>query len=373
LEQEIPLSLIDDNPFNPRKQYEPEEIRGLADSLRSNGLLTTLAGRQVGKRYQIVYGHRRLRAARSAGLKTVKVSIRPYSDKEMLTFSLVENLERRDLSDYEKGISFAKMNEEFGYSYAEIARIVGLSRQHVFNIAKMTELFDKAAVSKDPTILQDMFKISEHHARLLSGIADLETRRNTMKFVISNGMSVRDLQRMIYKLRSWFTPASEEGRTPTENLHAGPEIEVEGFGAARYLETIKANLHEQSESPDESDFNTFDSTRLHGRISPVNTDLPLYERADNTAARRKDSDWFHKIAPNYFAVLRDIQVKRFSDVALATLFVIYKNKAQKSDGLILTARGTVVMLRERDHWRILHEQWSPNWTAPKDHEIGSPA
>ena len=195
---------LEDNPLNTRLTYDQEQISLLASSLQKHGILSPIKVRPVGEKFQIVYGHRRVRAAKSLGWSSILADVEPFPDNEMLELSLVENVQRTNLSDYEKGLAFSKIHNEFGVNLKEIGRIIGRSESHVSNYIRMTQLFDKTYLVKYPNILRDMCIISEHHARLLLMIEDIDTRVSALKMVVSQNLSVRDLERIIHRLRGWF-------------------------------------------------------------------------------------------------------------------------------------------------------------------------
>ncbi len=99
ISSDIPLALIDNNPFNCRKSYRKHDDLKLASSLRLMGLMSPVKVRRTGSRYQLVYGHRRVRAARSLNWQTIRAEVQDLSDEMMLKASLIENLERKNLSD----------------------------------------------------------------------------------------------------------------------------------------------------------------------------------------------------------------------------------------------------------------------------------
>ena len=178
---EIPLNLIADNPFNCRKAYSEKEDLKLANSLKSLGLMSPIKVRSTGSNYQLVFGHRRVRAARMLDWQTIRAEVEELSDESMLKYSLLENMERKNLSDLEAGISFWRMNREFGKTYEEIGKMVGYSSAHVCNFVRMTEMFDDHEdLGNDPSLFSDLQHISEHHARILSRIDNSETRRRLL-------------------------------------------------------------------------------------------------------------------------------------------------------------------------------------------------
>jgi ParB family transcriptional regulator, chromosome partitioning protein len=360
--KDISLSLVEDNPFNARVHYDEQDLKRLASSIRRSGLITSIKVRKSGDKFQAVCGHRRIKAARLIGLETIRAEVAELSDSEMLGQSLVENMERSELSDFEKGLALSRMSEEFGYSYTDVGQLVGLSRQHVSNLIRMTRLFDADMLSNDTSLLSDLHTISEHHARLLMEIRDPQTRAGTLKLVISDGLSVRDLQRLIHRLRSWFVPASENRESGVgEQYETGARSHmVKGGTDAGESETEKivAVLNAEFQLPHGKDFSSFDSMHAfdHDGFS-IYDDFPPYTRLARVAARNKEMQWFYSIAPNYTTVLRDIDIQFFSETALATLYVDYGDKLN-GDKHFMTTRGTVIFLRIQNDWKVLHEHWS---------------
>jgi len=119
-EKTIPLELIHDNPYNPRKFYEQAEIRSLAESMAKVGLLNPVKVREAAPGFELVHGHRRVRAARLLEWSGIQATIATLSDEELLLVSLIENLEREDLSDYEKALAFKRMHDEFGKTEEQV-------------------------------------------------------------------------------------------------------------------------------------------------------------------------------------------------------------------------------------------------------------
>jgi ParB/RepB/Spo0J family partition protein len=200
----LPTHLIDDNPFNPRKNYEEFELRSLSNSLEKNGLLCPVCVRENQGRYQLVYGHRRVRAARLLNWATIAAEIGDFSDQQMLELSLVENVQRHDLTDYETAASFRRLNVEFRKTYEEIGRLFGFSKSHVCNMIAMLDLFSESALNENSRLRSNLLKISEHHSRILSRISDMQMRARMLELTVTQGLSVRELQKIVGTLRGWF-------------------------------------------------------------------------------------------------------------------------------------------------------------------------
>jgi len=338
----LPIHLLDDNPFNSRCNYDEKAIRSLSDSISKNGLLCPIQVRQNQGRYQIVYGHRRVRAARLLNWKTIVGVVRDFSDEQMLQFSLVENVHRHNLTDYETAVSFRRLNLEFRKTYDEIGKLFGFSRSHVCNIIAMLSLFDEIAIKNDPRIKSNLLKITEHHSRILSRINDLQMRTRMLELTVSQGLSVRELQKILGTLRGWF---SETGNEPG---HGSSDADVE---------QIRALLTAPFVLPQKGEFEKYLAMHAFDKLS-VYDDFAPYERLEDERLLVDHMKvWFNAIAPQITMKVRDLQVKRFGDIALATAYVDYKRKT-KGRPFQMVSRGTVVFSKSPDGWKIVHKHWS---------------
>jgi len=338
------LSEVKDNPFNSRIFFEDEHVRNLANSINQLGLLQPVKVRRNGHAYELAYGHRRVRAARLLGWTKIPAEIANLSDEKLFMLSLSENMERDDLSDYEIGLSLSRLHKSFDKSYEEIGSLVGYSKQHVSNLIAMTKLFDEEELRKDPTLRDSLREISEHHARLLGRIDNGGGRANALRLIVSEGMSVRDLQRTMQKLGGWF-----DGEDP--GLHddvATPESNPEESEISK----IRKLLLSEYELPHTGDFQRFSHFHnFNSDFSIIPSYLPtkLYE---GKAAYLEERNWFYSIGPKVKARIKGMKVRFFGDVALALLTVDYDK-----DGTSRAAFGSVLFVKRRT-WRIVHEHWS---------------
>jgi ParB family chromosome partitioning protein len=158
----VAIQKVEPNPNQPRKDFEPEALQELADSIRQHGLIQPLTVRSRGNGfYQIIAGERRWRAARLAGLKQVPVYVIDADDRKVMELALVENLQRSDLNPLEEARGFRSLLEDYGLTQEQVAEQVGKSRPAVANALRLLNL--KPAVAK----LVEDGKISAGHARAL--------------------------------------------------------------------------------------------------------------------------------------------------------------------------------------------------------------
>src|SRR4051794_34914176 len=127
-QNEVPLERIQQNPFQPRKSFDAEELNSLSESVKNHGILQPLVVRQVGDTFQLVAGERRLRAAHAAGLASVPVRVVDFNDQQVLEAALAENIQRQDLNPIEKAQGFKDYLERFSMSHEDLAKRIGLAR-----------------------------------------------------------------------------------------------------------------------------------------------------------------------------------------------------------------------------------------------------
>lgn len=180
---------IHPNPHQPRKDFDPEEIDSLARSLENSGVLQPLVVRKKGKRFELIAGERRLRAARKAGLSQVPVLVREVAEAELRLLALVENVQRQDLNPWEKARSFRELRDQTGWTQDKLAQQLGIQRSTVANFLRLNEL--------SPPI-QDMLRkgiLSAGHAKALLQAPESD-REGLARQVIDKDLSVRALEQL---------------------------------------------------------------------------------------------------------------------------------------------------------------------------------
>jgi ParB family chromosome partitioning protein len=186
----LPVETIHRNPRQPRRRFEPDATTGLAESLKSQGMLQPVVVRprpQGG--YELIAGERRWRAAQEAGLPTVPALVRTVGDRDSLVLALVENVARESLSAIEEARAYATLMDEFDFTLGEVATRVGRSKSSVSNRIRLLELPD------DVLWMVARGQLSEGHARALLAVPDHEERRRLAKRAAARGMSVREVER----------------------------------------------------------------------------------------------------------------------------------------------------------------------------------
>jgi ParB family chromosome partitioning protein len=204
----IAVSDIRPNPDQPRQTFDSDALDELANSMRQRGVIQPIVVRPHGKSFQIVAGERRWRAAQRARLHQIPAVVRNLNDEETLEIAIVENVQRKDLNVIEEAEAYARLSQDFGHSQARLAEIVGKSRSHIANLMRLLELPDsvKALVVDE--------KLTMGHARALINAPNAEELGAQ---IASQGLSVRDVERLVRKALANDKPAStKKPRTLSE-------------------------------------------------------------------------------------------------------------------------------------------------------------
>lgn len=188
------ISDVEPNSDQPRKNFDPEELASLADSIAEYGLIQPITVRRDGDRYKIIAGERRWRAARMAGLSEIPVSVISADDKKASEIALVENIQRKDLDPIEEAEAFASLIEDYGLTQEDVGRRIGRSRSAVANSLRLLEL--PAEVRK---YLSDG-SLSEGHAKALLGIKDKSRIASAAETVVIRSLSVRETEKLVREI-----------------------------------------------------------------------------------------------------------------------------------------------------------------------------
>lgn len=189
---ELPLEKVVVNPFQPRVDFDDETIKELADSINEQGLLQPIVVRRSGEYYQIISGERRFRAMGSLNWKKIPVIIREdVNDRKMLELALVENIQRENLNEIEKAVSYQRLLDDCGLSHQELSEKLGKSRSAITNAIRLLKL---------PVTIQAYVRgkeLSMGHARALLGLDDEEAMIALAETVMQEGLSVREIEKRI--------------------------------------------------------------------------------------------------------------------------------------------------------------------------------
>lgn len=189
--QQVNLESISPSPLQPRKEFAPDALQELVESIRQHGIIQPLVVRAVNGRYELIAGERRWRAAQQVGLTQVPVIVREANDLEVLEISLIENLQRADLSPIEEAHGYARLAGEFGMRQEEIAQKVGRSRAAVANALRLLDLHPQVQT----WLTQDL--ISVGHAKVLLGLKSQPEQLAFAETVLRRSATVRSTERMV--------------------------------------------------------------------------------------------------------------------------------------------------------------------------------
>ncbi len=189
-QRKVPIEFVHANPKNPRRNFDAESLSELADSIKEKGVIQPILVRNVKgatNAYEIIAGERRWRAAQLAGIHEVPVIVIDVSDREALELAIVENVQRSDLNALDEGRAYEQLATEFGYTQADLSRIIGKSRSHIANILRLQKLpeYSRSLLASG--------EISAGHARALLAFSDMDSMA---KRAVEQGLSVRDLERL---------------------------------------------------------------------------------------------------------------------------------------------------------------------------------
>lgn len=192
---DIDIDLIEPNSFQPRTNFDEEQLENLAQSIRSNGIIQPLLVRPLGAgRYQLVAGERRWRAAQRAGLQRVPAVVRDIPDDKVLELALIENIQRQELNAIEEAHAYKRLIETLGLTQEMVAQRVGRDRTFITNYLRLLRL------PNDIQLLVEQEKLTMGHARAIMGVDDPEIQRKVAQNIIDQGLSVRETERAIKRI-----------------------------------------------------------------------------------------------------------------------------------------------------------------------------
>ena len=243
---EIPVDQIVPNAYQPRSQFDEENLSSLTASIRELGVLQPILVRpNESGSYELIAGERRWRASKRAGLRSIPALVRSVTDVSSLEQALVENLHRQDLNSLEEAAAYQQLIEDFHLTHDEVATRVGKSRSAVSNALRLFQL---------PPTIQRMVaegELSAGHARALLGTPDRAFQESLAKRAVAESLSVRDVEEAVRERNelaqklsgtpSPDAPGSGGARPPRGNRPAGL-VELEDLLAAHLDTRVRVDL-----------------------------------------------------------------------------------------------------------------------------------
>lgn len=238
---EIDVSQIEANPYQPRTKFDQESLEELADSIRVQGIIQPITVRQLTEdSYQLISGERRLQASRSLGMTTIPAYIRTANDQQMLEMALIENIQRENLNAIEIALSYQRLILECSLKQEELGARVGKNRTTVNNYIRLLKL---------PPVIQASLrddKISMGHARALITINSDQSQLKIFNQIIEEGWSVRKVEDEVRKLGMMSNIPVESKKQPTINQEIKSlQFQLSSFFGAKV--SVKSNEEHKGE------------------------------------------------------------------------------------------------------------------------------
>ena len=213
----VPLTSVEPNPDQPRKEFDSQALQELADSIKEQGVLQPLLVEGWASGYRIVAGERRWRAAQLAGLTDIPVLVRSFTEETRMEIALIENVQRTDLTPLEEARAYRNLMATFNLTQDEVAKKVGKQRSTVANALRLLKLPEEMLAALD----QNLF--TPGHARAVLSVTSPEAQKTLFAAILSQGLSVREAEEMAQKLNGSF-PSGGTAKPPGQVVRALPEL-----------------------------------------------------------------------------------------------------------------------------------------------------
>ena len=219
--RELPLADIERNPYQPRTVFDDEKLVELTSSIKEVGVLQPVLVREKSTGYELIAGERRWLAARRAGLSSVPALVRKIEDLESFEQAIIENLHREDLNSIDEAVAFHRLMDEFGMTQQQVAERVGRSRPVVANTLRLLKL--SSGVQR---MIMDG-ELTAGHARCLAGLTDRKIQEKLASRVVSEALSVRQLEFIVSELQDESKHNNVEKIILNQSDKAAAHLEVE--------------------------------------------------------------------------------------------------------------------------------------------------
>ncbi len=232
--REVSVAKVVASPWQPRNVFNSEALTELVESVKIHGVLQPLLVREVGSKFELIAGERRLRAAQAALLKKVPVIMVEASDEKALEIALIENLQREDLNPIEEAEGYALLLKKFSLTQEQVAKQVGKARASVANALRLLELSDgiRKYVAEGA--------LSVGHAKVLLSVDSEKEKEFLVRRCLKEGLSVRALEKLVKKLNQLpKKPRAEKADLPSDYLHTLTDELHQYFGTSIRIQPSK--------------------------------------------------------------------------------------------------------------------------------------
>ena len=200
----VAVSKLIVNPFQPRKIFNEEALQELAESIKEHGIIQPIVVRKKEKKYEIIAGERRFRAAKLAGLKEIPAIVKEMTEQQMMEVAILENLQREDLTPIEEAEAYSNLIENLNFTQDMLAKRLGKSRPHIANHIRLLQL------PEDVRKLMNEGVLSMGHGRALLGLKNKGRIAEVAQKVIAQSLNVRQLESLVHQLNEGVSHETKE-------------------------------------------------------------------------------------------------------------------------------------------------------------------
>lgn len=339
------LEQLDGNPYASR--LEPASLIDLVSSMKIYGQLSPIKIRRSSRddsRFEIIFGHRRVAAAKILEWKKIAAQIIEASDEQMLQLALAENIDRVDFTDYEIGLALRKMKDQFSKQLEDIATMIGKSVSYVSEHIQLTHLFDSVHQGSDEvrSVLQ---KISIRQSRILLREPNPVTRFHLVEFCLGEGLGEQEMSRLVGHPRVRAHPKDELVQHVGRNSkRKADELEISQLLEGCITGLNNRDVRSQFGIRDPKSFSMFD-------------DFPPFGLLDFENAAKHLCDYYRRFE-EFHLDYDSLQIKVVGNTAYAVFLVTYRLRIS-GKASVGRSRATFVFSRVEGVWQSIHEHWSP--------------
>lgn len=226
----LPIDRIHPDPQQPRHRFDEEKLAELALSIKQFGVMQPLIVKRQEEDYQIIVGERRYRAAQQAGLNELPCLIRSFSDSEQAEISLIENIQRENLSPMEEASAYRRLMDDYGYTQEQLAQRLGKSRPHIANTLRLLRL------PPQYRLLVDEGRLSPGHARAVLSLEDTRTQTRLVDAICQRNLSVRQAEQLARQLAEAKEKPQRSSGISSAQLHELERRFTEVLGMPAHLQ-----------------------------------------------------------------------------------------------------------------------------------------